>query len=59
MFETDSNVILEEEHEDLRDTTKSDTVNRAFMLFNDESIAQRVLKAFLHSADLCRGKEAF
>jgi V8-like Glu-specific endopeptidase len=59
MLETDSNVILEEEHEDLRDTTKSDTVNRAFMLFNDESIAQRVLKAFLHSADLCRGKEAF
>lgn len=59
MLETGSNIILDEYHEDLRNTTKTDTENHAFMVFNDELIAQRVLKAFLHAADLCRGKEAF
>ena len=30
-----------------------------FITFSDESIAQRVAKAFLHAADLCRKKEPF
>ena len=29
------------------------------LLFNDEQLAQKVEKAFLHAADLCRGKEPF
>lgn len=58
-LEADSNVILNEDHVDLGNTTKSDAGKYAFLIFKDESIAQRVLKAFLHAADLCRGKEPF
>ncbi len=33
--------------------------DEALLLFNDESIAQRVKSAFLHAASLCRAKEPF
>jgi len=35
------------------------TTSNLFLKFNDESIAKRVLAAFMHAADLCRGKEPF
>jgi len=59
VLETTSNVVLSEEHEDLRNTTKSESRKTAFIAFNDESTAKRVLEAFNHAANLCRGKEAF
>jgi TonB family protein len=39
------------------DTTKN--TNTLYLVFNDESLARRVLTAFLHAADLCRKKELF
>jgi S1-C subfamily serine protease len=33
--------------------------DRGSLWFNDESVAQRVLAALSHAADLCRGKEPF
>jgi hypothetical protein len=54
-----SKVILSEAHDDLTNTTRSETVSQVFLNFNDESIAKRVQEAFNHSADLCRGKEPF
>ena len=40
-------------------TPVTETTNGLFLKFKDESIANRVLEAFKHAADLCRGKEAF
>ena len=37
----------------------SRTTNSLFVTFNDESLAQRVLAAFKHAAELCRKKEPF
>ena len=54
-----SKVILSEEHEDLNNTTKSESQSGFCLTFYDESIAKRVLEAFKHAADLCRGKESF
>ncbi len=56
---TASKVILSETHEDLNNSTKSESVNFAFLGFYEESIANRVLEAFKHAAELCRGKEPF
>jgi TonB family protein len=39
------------------DTTKN--TNTLYLIFNDESLARRVLTAFLHAADPCRKKELF
>ncbi len=58
-LDTTSKVILKETYEDITDTTKSDSLSRASLIFYEESIAKRVLEAFKHAADLCRGKEAF
>lgn len=54
-----SKVILRETHEGLKNTTKSESQNWVGMIFYEESIARRVLEAFTHAADLCRGKEPF
>jgi hypothetical protein len=53
------NVILSAEHEDLRDKTKAESGKDAFITFDDEPIANRVIEAFRHAADLCRGREPF
>jgi hypothetical protein len=37
----------------------SESVSVLNLRFRDEAIAQRVLDAFKHAADLCRGKEPF
>jgi Trypsin-like peptidase domain len=52
-------VTLHESREVGENTTESESKNYAGLTFYDESIAKRVLEAFLHAADLCRGKEAF
>jgi hypothetical protein len=54
-----SRVILSETYEDLNNTTKSESWKDAAVVFYEESIAKRVLDAFKHAADLCRGKEPF
>jgi hypothetical protein len=54
-----SRVILKNTYEEISDTAKSESLNRASLIFYEESIAKRVLEAFKHAADLCRGKEAF
>ena len=58
-----SKVILSETHEiglDGSNTTKSESEDRFTLGFlPDESIAKRVLEAFKHAAELCRGKEPF
>ena len=54
-----SKAILWQTHEDLRNTTETSSQNFAFITFFDESTAKRVLDAFTHAADLCRGKEPF
>ena len=54
-----SKVVLNETHEDLNNTTKSEGQKWAFIIFYDESVAKRVLEAFKHAADLCRMKEPF
>jgi hypothetical protein len=54
-----SRVVLSESHDSLHDTTQNESTNYAFLVFAEESVAQRVLDAFKHAADLCRGKEAF
>ena len=54
-----SKVILDDTHEDLNNTTKSESRNWAFVVFDDESIARRVLEAFKHATELCRNKEPF
>jgi hypothetical protein len=61
VLETESNVILSETHEPwyLIGTTKNESTKTFIMTFNEESIAMRVLEAFKHAADLCRGKEPF
>jgi len=35
------------------------TTDGFFLKFNDEALANRVSAAFLHAAELCRGKEPF
>jgi hypothetical protein len=35
------------------------TTNQIHLKFTDESMANRIVEAFKHAADLCRGKEAF
>jgi hypothetical protein len=57
-LQSKSQVILSESHEDLGNTTKSESVDSVALRFNDESMATRVLEAFKH-ATLCRGKEPF
>jgi hypothetical protein len=37
----------------------TDTSNLMVLCFNDESLANRVMEAFKHAADLCRRKEPF
>jgi hypothetical protein len=59
VLHTTSKVILNETYEDLGDTRKSESSSVASLIFYEESIAKRVLDAFNHAADLCRGKEAF
>jgi hypothetical protein len=59
VLDTKSNVILSETHEDLNNTTKTESQKSALMMFSDESIANRVLEAFKHAANLCPKKEAF
>jgi hypothetical protein len=39
--------------------THTESVNRLAIIFNDESLAQRVAEALHHASDLCRNKEAF
>jgi len=56
-LDSKSKLILSEEHEDLRNTTKNESAGVALMVFNDELIAKRVLEAFLHASDLCRKKK--
>ena len=56
---TASDVILEETHEDLRNTTKNTSTHFAGIGFYDESLAKRVSEGFKHAADLCRGTEPF
>jgi len=69
VLKTKSNVILEETwtlivgvgetDENANHDTRSETVGAAFMAFTDEEITKRVVDAFRHAADLCRGREAF
>ena len=59
VLESRSKVILVEEHESLEKTTKNESKDYAFMTFYDESVAKRVLEAFNHAAELCRGNEPF
>lgn len=54
-----SKVSLAETHEDLKNTTKSESRNWVGIIFYEEAIARRVLDAFTHAARLCRGKEPF
>jgi hypothetical protein len=56
---TKSDVILDETHDDLRNTTKNTSKHSAGIGFYDESLAKRVSDAFKHAADLCRGTEPF
>jgi hypothetical protein len=42
-----------------RDPGSASTGSGLTLFFTDEQLAQRVQKAFLHAADLCRKKEAF
>ncbi len=58
-LETKSGVILQETHEDLKNTTQGESSRRAFLDFSDEPLAKRVADAFTHASDLCRGKEPF
>jgi hypothetical protein len=58
-LQSKSQVILSENHEDLGNTTKSESLDFFALRFNDESMAKRVQEAFNHAADLCRGKEPF
>ncbi len=46
-------------HETLTNSTKSQSMYVAILIFYDESIANRVSAAFKHAAELCRGKEPF
>ena len=39
--------------------TRTQSMDRLNIAFNDESMAQRVAQAFHHASDLCRKKEAF
>jgi hypothetical protein len=56
-LEAASNVILREiQGPAWNSTTSEDT---ALLVFNDGSVAQRVLTAFLHAAELCRKEEPF
>jgi hypothetical protein len=54
-----SDVILEETHRDIGNTTKSSTRHSAPIGYTDEALAKRVSQAFKHAADLCRGREPF
>jgi hypothetical protein len=42
-----------------KDEVFSNSTNNAHLIFSDKSTATRVLAAFRHAADLCRGKEPF
>jgi hypothetical protein len=42
-----------------QDVTERESVNYAALVFNDKPVAQRILEALRHAAELCRGKEAF
>lgn len=54
-----SKVILDEDHDNLSDVTKTESDDFAILIFYEEPIANRVLEAFKHAAELCRGKEPF
>ena len=41
------------------DVTQRESVNHAEAVFSDRSVAQRILEASHHAADLCRGSEPF
>jgi hypothetical protein len=51
--------ILYELHESANNTTQTRSQDFAMFFFNDEPIANRVLEAFKHAAELCRGREPF
>jgi hypothetical protein len=59
VLDTTSNVILSEGHESLHNTTKTENIKSAHIAFHDESVANRVVEAFRHATDLCRGKQPF
>jgi hypothetical protein len=58
-LESTSNDILYEVHKTLDNSTEARSQDFALLFFYDESIAGRVLEAFKHAAELCRGKEPF
>ncbi len=47
-------VVLEENRKDLTKSTKSEHTGTAFIMFYDESLAERVKNAFMHAAGECR-----
>jgi hypothetical protein len=59
VLDATSKVILSEAHEDSNNTTKSESMDYAFLVFYEESITNRVLEAFKHAAALCKGKAPF
>jgi hypothetical protein len=61
LLETASSVILSENRQswDLNNSTKSESTKLFIIGFSDQSIAERVLEAFRHAADLYKGKEPF
>jgi hypothetical protein len=58
LITTPGNIIAHYEHTPAHDRFAGYT-DRASLFFGDESLAQRVAKAFQHAADLCRTKEPF
>ncbi len=59
VLKTQSDVILEETHKDLRNTTKTESKHAAFISFLEEPLAKRVSEGLKHATDLCRGTEPF
>ncbi len=58
-IETKSKVILEESYQSVGNIKKTESRDSAILIFYEESIANRVLLALRHAAELCRGKEPF
>ena len=56
---TNSKVILSDSYDGLQKTRKSEALDLTYLGFSDESTAKRFQSAFLHAAELCRGKEPF
>jgi hypothetical protein len=58
-FNADSKVILHETHEDVNKSVKSESLSFAYLIYDDEAVAKRVVEAFKHAAGLCRQAEPF